>query len=740
MCIITSSHRLDFMAINEQYSPTPQVLQETLTRVFGFSSFRPGQAEVVEAGLAGGRVLGVMPTGGGKSLCYQIASVLRPGGTLVISPLIALMKDQVDSLQRDTGLRVALLNSSVSRAAQSAALDDWVGGRLDLLYTAPERFRNKRFLDALTDRRPQVIAIDEAHCVSQWGHDFRPDYLFLKTAIQRLSVPVVMALTATATREVRQDVLAQLGIEGARTIITGFDRPNLRLEVLRLATERAKRDSLRRLLAGLQGSGIVYCGTRKESAATAELIRSFGRTAEMYHGEMDAADRSAVQTRFMAGRTEIVCATNAFGLGVNKADIRFVIHTALPGTLEALYQEMGRAGRDGEHADCVLLFAPSDLTLQRFLIQASTPTKTNLDDLHAYLTSLGAEARFSWADSAQRLGVSQTLLRSALGELEKAGLARRKADTDSGDVRVEMLFGANPQSALQHRALELDKVRANRLRKLQSVEAYARLTTCRRACIRRYFGEEQIPDTCTNCDNCLHSHRSGRGGTQPFAQRSSEVAMTILQCVGRYSGKIGRTTVVRVLAGSNDKRIVALQDWYAEYHGRLKNISRAAVGAAMDELLEDGYIEAGVMTRNESALPVVQITALGRQVLSGQAPAPAVAVSAPRLVGGDPARSPVEALTEADMALFEALRAWRIARARALEGPAYTIASDAVLRGIAAVRPATEEELLAVRGMGPGLMAKWGADILAVVRQASGGAASLPDAPGRVYDDHMSGA
>lgn len=709
------------MPVNDQNTLSPQALLETLTRVFGFTGFRPGQAEVVIEGLEHGRVLGVMPTGGGKSLCYQMMSVLRPGGTLVISPLIALMKDQVDSLQRDTGLRVALLNSSVSRAVQDAALNEWIEGRLDLLYTAPERFRNRRFLDALTQRRPQVVAIDEAHCVSQWGHDFRPDYLFLKTAIQRLSVPVVMALTATATPEVQQDVLVQLGIEGARTIITGFDRPNLRLEVLRLATEAAKRDRLKRLLADLRGSGIVYCGTRKESAATAEFIRKLGRSAEMYTGEMDAAERSAVQTRFMSGQTEIVCATNAFGLGVNKADIRYVIHTALPGTLEALYQEMGRAGRDGDHADCILLFAPSDLTLQRFLIQASTPTRRNLDDLYACLRDLGAEPRFSWGDVAVRLGVSQSLLRSALSELEKAKLARRMADTDTGDVRVEMLHGVNAESALQHRALELDKVRAARLHKLHSVEAYARLTTCRRACIRGYFGEADVPNTCPNCDNCLRTGRVGAVERSPDVPRSSETAMTILRCVGRYSGRIGRSTVVRVLVGSNDKRILALQEWFAEYHGRLKHIPRAAVSAAVDELLEEGYIEAGVLTRNESALPVIQLTQLGRQVLAGTAPAPSVPLAEPPVEGSRTARPSAEPLEEADQPLFDALRAWRLGHSRALAVPAYTIATDATLREIATMRPADPEQLLAVRGIGPGLLARWGDEILKVVQRPSDG-------------------
>jgi ATP-dependent DNA helicase RecQ len=464
----------------------------------------------------------------------------------------------------------------------------------------------------------------------------------------------------------------------------------------------------------------VYCGTRKESAATAEFIRGLGRSVEMYHGEVDAPERSATQTRFMAGETEIVCATNAFGLGVNKSDIRFVIHIALPGTLEALYQEMGRAGRDGEPADCILLFSPSDLTLQRFLLQASTPTRRSLDDLYGYLLSLGGEPRFSWGDAAQRLDVSQTLLRSALSELEKAKLARRMADTDTGDVRVEVLRGMDPESALAHRATELDKVRAARLTKLHSVESYARLTTCRRAKIREYFGEDNVPETCSNCDNCLQTHRVGGPETSANVPRSSEVALTILRCVARYNGRVGRTTVVRVLAGSNDKRILALQDWFAEFHGLLKQIPRAGVNTAVDELLEEGFIEAGVLTRNESALPVIQLTSLGRQVLAGKIPTPAVALSEPRPVRGGAPRTSAEPLGEVDAQLFEALRTWRTGHARALAVPAYTIAIDAALREIAAVRPATPEALLDVKGIGPAKVERWGSEILYVVRQVSG--------------------
>jgi ATP-dependent DNA helicase RecQ len=382
--------------------PSPDI-RGVLQGHFGFESFRPGQEDVVRAALECGRVLGVMPTGTGKSLCYQLTALLRPGGTLVISPLIALMRDQVESLAQHVGLRVALLNSTVGRREQEATLRAWENGEITLLYAAPERFRSRRFLDALTRNRPQVLAVDEAHCVSQWGHDFRPDYLFLRTAIHRLRIPTVMALTATATPDVQKDILAQLGLPDARVVVTGFDRPNLHLEVHALATARAKRERLCELLRETKGSGIVYCGTRKQAEETTALIRGLGRSAATYHGDMPAADRAATQTAFMSDGVEIVAATNAFGLGVNKADIRFVFHAALPGTLEALYQEMGRSGRDGLPARCALLYAPADLSLQRFFIQSATPTQSDLENLYRVLRergpgrrSAGARPRNGW--------------------------------------------------------------------------------------------------------------------------------------------------------------------------------------------------------------------------------------------------------------------------------------------------------------------------------------------------------
>jgi ATP-dependent DNA helicase RecQ len=706
------------MDSNDALRISSERLHEELAAHFGFPAFRPGQEAVIGAAVSGHNVLGVMPTGAGKSLCYQLTSLLRPGGTLVISPLIALMKDQADSIANVAGLRVGLLNSSISRAAQERALRDWEDGSLDLLYAAPERFRNRRFLDALVKRRPAVLAVDEAHCVSQWGHDFRPDYLFLKTAIQRLRVPVTMALTATATPDVQADILAQLGLAEARTIVTGFDRPNLYLEVHRLASDRHKRERLKELLAELPGCGIIYCGTRKESVETAEFVRSLGRSAEFYSGELDPESRTRIQDGFMRGDVEIICATNAFGLGVNKPDIRFVLHVALTGTVEALYQEMGRAGRDGLPARCALLFSPSDLPLQRFFIQAATPVRRDLEDLYGFLRQRAPEAEFSWNEAAQRMtDASDIRVRATLSELEKAGLARRMADAENGDARVQLLDGANANVEMARRERELDAVRTRRLHKLQAVESYARLTTCRRAYIRRYFGESDVPDTCCACDICAPRTAAAPTVDAPGTQRSEEVGRTLLLCVQRYNGRLGRSTIAQILSGSKAKKI-AESEWYAEWHGRLADIPQVRIAEALEELLVSGYVEAGVLTRNESVFPVLQLSPLGWDVVKGRAEAPAVAISRtppPREASpGAPAPAGAPATPE-DQALFDRLRLWRNEVARVNGWPSYVVFADAALREVVAHRPATPEDLLALRGFGPAKVEKFGDAVLDIV-------------------------
>ncbi len=348
--------------------------RSTLERHFGHRSFRPGQREAIGSLLRGGDTLVVMPTGGGKSLCYQLPALLFPGITLVVSPLIALMTDQVAALQ-GRGIAAALINSTLTPAEIDVRLARAVAGELKLLYVAPERFASALFRRALAEMRVSLVAVDEAHCVCQWGHDFRPSYLRLREVWPELGQPRLLALTATATPEVRRDIVEELRLRDPRIIVGGFDRPNLRWIVRREERQAEKGRRLIRMLSGREGSAIVYASTRKMVEAATEYLRAAGVKSAAYHGGMEPAQRARVQEAWTTGRVPVVVATNAFGMGIDKADVRRVVHFQMPGSLEAYYQEAGRAGRDGGPAECVLLHSYRDRFTHEFFIRGSYPPR-----------------------------------------------------------------------------------------------------------------------------------------------------------------------------------------------------------------------------------------------------------------------------------------------------------------------------------------------------------------------------
>lgn len=404
---------------------------EALHEHFGFADFREGQREVITAILEGRDTVVVMPTGGGKSLCYQLPALMKPGATIVVSPLIALMKDQVDALLA-RNLPATFINSSLTFEEQKARLSGVRRGLHKLIYVAPERFRSAHFVETLRSIDISLFAIDEAHCISQWGHDFRPDYLRLRQAIEEIGRPQIAALTATATPYVRADIIEQLNLREPRAFVSGFDRPNLSLNVVHTQKEREKIVHIKSLAAS-SGSGIIYASTRKAVEQVTGRLRSAGLNVIGYHAGMDEATRTGAQDDFMAGRAQMIVATNAFGMGIDKPDIRFVVHYQMPGSIEAYYQEIGRAGRDQLPSTCVLLFNYADKRTQDYFIEGSYPPPDVVARIYQALVATNLKRiELSVSEIAARAGVrNEMAVQSALIILEKAGHIERGSSSEN---------------------------------------------------------------------------------------------------------------------------------------------------------------------------------------------------------------------------------------------------------------------------------------------------------------------
>ena len=421
---------------NSHAEPTDESLA-ALNKYFGYDSFRDGQREVIEAILNGENILASFPTGYGKSLCYQLPALMLPGVTVIVSPLISLMKDQVDALHEQGIYAVALLNSSLSWEEYRAELDRLACGEVKLLYIAPERLRSRRFLNLLNSHQISLFVIDEAHCISQWGHDFRPSYLALRDAIRELHPSAIALFTATATPDVREDIRKQLDIQPPQTFIRGIERPNLKFSVCEVSTESEKYPLLGECLQQLTGKGIVYAGRRRETQEIASYLKRCGHRVDHYHAGRENSERKRVQERFFddgPDGLDLVVATNAFGMGIDKSNIRYIIHWTMTGTLEQYYQEAGRAGRDGETAHCILFYCPDDRKLHEWFIKESAPNKPDLLQLLKLIEtfpSVGNFRMFVQEELEWSSGFNDGKIRVGLSHLEKLGFLRRLYDVPS---------------------------------------------------------------------------------------------------------------------------------------------------------------------------------------------------------------------------------------------------------------------------------------------------------------------
>lgn len=486
------------MEPNDKNAPD-KPLPERLRDFFGFRKYRPGQAEAVNSALQGRDTLVVMPTGSGKSLCFQLTALSHVEGiTVVVSPLISLMKDQVDHLL-ENGVYAVGMNSTLTPAQQIAAEKAIARGWVPIVYTTPEHLADPRFRELLKTQKVELFVVDEAHCVSQWGHDFRPDYLALGQAIDELGRPPVMALTATATADVIEDILAQLHMPEAEVVHNGFYRPNLELNVLNARGDAEKREILVDQLRKTDGTGIIYSATIKAVEELTEFLKSAGLEAGGYHGRLSARRREEAQNRFMADGFKALVATNAFGLGINKPDIRFVLHYHLPGTTEAFYQEFGRAGRDGDRASGALLYDPEDRKLLRFFQAKSYPDGDDLTNAHHTLTLLYTRAEPPTLPEILAISpLSASRMKVCLSLFTARGIVRYETGGRYRLMRPDMTRGELERAGQSYRD------RQDRdLRKQQEMVGYAEGRGCRWQTLLVYFGDDGLPgERCGNCDHC----------------------------------------------------------------------------------------------------------------------------------------------------------------------------------------------------------------------------------------------
>ncbi|AJE05503.1 ATP-dependent DNA helicase RecQ [Bifidobacterium adolescentis] len=645
-------------AVDSADSVDPRAL-EALNRYFGYDSFRPGQSGIVSAILAGHDVLGVMPTGAGKSICYQIPAAILPGVAIVISPLISLMRDQVDALN-DVGLPAAFINTTQTPDEQDLVFAQALSGQIKLLYVTPERLETERFRNFAVRVPISLVAVDEAHCVSQWGQDFRSSYLGIGEFIAGLPTrPTVAAFTATATERVRRDIVSILGLHTPSITVTGFDRPNLYFDVISMPRKDKASWVASYIASHPDESGIVYCATRKETEALAESLNSavaelraaggadvsdIGTIAVAYHGGMSADTREKAQRDFVTDRVPVVVATNAFGMGIDKSNVRFVIHHNMPESIEAYYQEAGRAGRDGEPSRCTLLWNESDIVTRRRLL-----------------------------------------------------------DSDYENERL------TPE--------EQEAVRASKRRLLDAMVGYCRTTDCLHAYMTRYFGETagaaaKTDGKCVGgCANCEHTFET---------IDVTDIARAVSRCVHDVNQHVGSGKIVKVLRGSKAQDLSYLNPESLPSFGMLDEVPEARIRDVLSQMATDGFL-----TIAEGRLPIV-----GFGPRAAETVAPEFHYDIKKIKRADArARRTPDVSTPAvgsyvpddgDEALFQKLRALRLDIARELGKPPYIVFSDKTLRDMVRVKPITDDQFLAVNGVGESKLKQYGERFMAAIREDSG--------------------
>ena len=647
-----------------------QAALEALTRYFGYDSFRPGQQGIVEALLAGRDVLGVMPTGAGKSVCYQIPAALSPGATLVISPLISLMRDQVDALN-DLGLPAAFINTTQTPDEQAMVFAQAAAGQIKLLYVAPERLETGRFRDFAARTPISLIAVDEAHCVSQWGQDFRSSYLGIGDFIAGLPQrPPVGAFTATATERVRRDIVGLLGLRNPAVTVTGFDRPNLYFDVVKLETKYKAAWVARYVADHPDESGIVYCATRKTTEALADTLNQMGHPAVAYHGGMSPDAREVAQRDFITDKVPVVVATNAFGMGIDKSNVRYVIHHNLPESIEAYYQEAGRAGRDGEPSRCTLLWNESDIVTRRRLLDNDYENER-----------LTPEEQEIVRQSKRRL---------------LDGMVGYCRTTDCLHRYMTRYFGQELSSNAGSTAGE------------------------------DIAADSSQPGRCGACSNCESTFET---------IDVTRVAQAISRCVHDVGQRVGSGKIVKILRGSRAQDLAWLNPERMPTFGMLKDVNEARVRDVLSQMATDGYlsIAEGRMPIVMFGARAAETAAPDFHYEIKQVERKSAAAGSGRSGGvadtADSANVPGDALgsyipDDDEESLFQKLRELRRTIAHEIGKPPYIVFSDKTLRDMARIKPVTNAQFLAVNGVGQHKLDLYGQRFMQTIASFNAGSAS----------------